>query len=82
MEMYELLSIFNKYSIDKRYIDDIVFDIDKIKRNTVYILIKKDDLKKYKKALKMNPLYIISAYENYGDLYVENLKEYLSKIFI
>lgn len=82
MEMYELLSIFNKYSIDKRYIADIVFDIDKIKRNTVYILIKKDDLKKYKKALKMNPLYIISAYENYGDLYVDNLKEYLSKIFI
>lgn len=82
MKMYELLSLFNKYSIDKRYIDDIVFDIDKITRNTVYILIKKDDLKKYKKVLKRKPLYIISAYENYGDLYVENLKEYLSKIFI
>lgn len=82
MKLYEILRFFNINSDNNTEVNDIVFDIDKIKNNSIFILIKEQDKSKINKILKKNPLLIISEFDLKKTVYIPNLKELLTPLFL
>ncbi len=82
MKLCDLLNFLNLDNDSQTIVNSIVFNIDEIKNDSIFILISNKYIKKINKILKKKPVAIISAFNIKKTIYVESLKQKLTPLFI